>query len=79
MSDEEFFDEKSPVTGRPRRDSIADTLDGIDDLATRLRAAVDNDNLALARQHFANIKQTVEERLDDDLCERDEDGFRVDS
>ena len=75
--DKQFFDDESPLGGRPRHDSIQDAIRWADEALGDLGRAVDDRDLEEARKAFKEIKGWVD-ALDDDLCERNEDGTRKD-
>lgn len=78
MTDKEFFDAPSPLNDRDnRRDALNDYSSNMEDEISSLRDAVGSDDLEKARKHFEEMKGWLD-AIDDNLCEREEDGSRKD-
>jgi hypothetical protein len=78
MTDKEFFDAPSPLGDREtRREAINDYADNIEVEIANLKDAVETDDLESVRRRFAEAKAWFD-ALDDNICERDEDGSRKD-
>lgn len=76
QDDVAFFDEKSPLGKRvPRRESIDDSADAAISAAEDIMRAVKEDDLAIARDAFEQLKMAVD-AIEDDLVERDVNGTR---
>lgn len=73
-----YFEEPSPLGDRDTRgDAISDYAENIEDDLAGLRDAIANGDVEAARKRFKEIKGWVD-AIDDNLCERDENGQRVD-
>lgn len=78
MSDQEFFDEASPLGDRDtRREAINDYASNAEDELSMLKYAVVDNDLARARKKLEELKGWID-AIDDNLCERDENGARRD-
>ncbi len=76
MTDKEFFDASSPLNDRDsRREALCDYVSDAEDALSSLRDAIGEDDLAKARLCFENVKGWID-ALDDNICEREEDGSR---
>jgi len=74
MSDKDFFNDKSPVGDRDtRREAIIDYASNIESEISSLKIAVEENDLARARERFEELKGWID-AIDNNLCEREDDG-----
>lgn len=73
-----YFEEPSPLGDRETRgESIVDYANNVEDSLASLKDTVANGDVEGARKHFKEVKDWVD-AIDDNLCERAENGQRVD-
>jgi HPt (histidine-containing phosphotransfer) domain-containing protein len=78
VNDKDFFDAPSPLNDRDtRREAIDDYADNIQMQCDDLKAALRQDDPKAVRRAFEEIQGWLD-AVDDNLCERDEDGNRKD-
>jgi hypothetical protein len=82
MSDEEFFEAESPLdAGRTRGDNLRDNIELLGEelytIEQTTRGEGGRFTLPYARKALVEARELLD-KIDDDLCERDEHGSRKD-